>query len=236
MQPPSLADAIARLHAATAVAAPVWLPAALHALLIACLARLFSRLEHIVLLWQSGRLALPPASCKSPHAEAARPASPRREPDRAARPPMRVAAPGRGAAGPDRTDPFIGFPAACRTGTPSPKHPPRKHPSARHASARHASARHASAKRPPGTRPRGMCPCASRPGVGTQARPPHRAIATPPPPRLARAPPPCTVQPVAGLAGPIHDAIVTITQIICPRPRKPHPWRSRRLRRRQPGG
>ena len=36
------------------------LPAALHAFIMACLARVFARLEQIFLLWQSGQLALAP--------------------------------------------------------------------------------------------------------------------------------------------------------------------------------
>ena len=62
IQPPFLAHQVAGLRAAAeADAAPGWLPAALHALIMACLARLFGRLEQIIRLWQEGDLALPPA-------------------------------------------------------------------------------------------------------------------------------------------------------------------------------
>ena len=49
-----------------------WLPDALHALIMACLARLFGRLEQVFLLWQSGNLPLP-ASREMPQ----RPPAPR---------------------------------------------------------------------------------------------------------------------------------------------------------------
>ncbi|MCC6719048.1 MAG: hypothetical protein IT555_14295 [Acetobacteraceae bacterium] len=54
---PPLADQAAALRAAAAVpCAPGWLPAPLHALIMACLLRLFGRLEQLILLWQDGRL------------------------------------------------------------------------------------------------------------------------------------------------------------------------------------
>ena len=46
-----------------------WLPDALHALIMACLARLFGRLEQVFLLWQSGNLPLP-ASSQTPQGAA----------------------------------------------------------------------------------------------------------------------------------------------------------------------
>jgi hypothetical protein len=60
--PSTLADEVARLGAATtSVPAPVWLPDAVHALILACLARLFGRLEEMIRLWQAGLLPPPPA-------------------------------------------------------------------------------------------------------------------------------------------------------------------------------
>jgi hypothetical protein len=60
--PSNLADEVARLGTATtSVPAPVWLPDAVHALIMACLARLFGRLEEMIRLWQAGLLPPPPA-------------------------------------------------------------------------------------------------------------------------------------------------------------------------------
>jgi hypothetical protein len=60
--PSTLADEVARLGTATtSVPAPVWLPDAVHALIMACLARLFGRLEEMIRLWQAGLLPPPPA-------------------------------------------------------------------------------------------------------------------------------------------------------------------------------
>ena len=57
---PSLADRLGSLRAtAGAESACGWVPAALHALIMACLARIFGRLEQVILLWQSGELPLP---------------------------------------------------------------------------------------------------------------------------------------------------------------------------------
>ena len=57
---PSLADRLGSLRAtAGAESACGWVPAALHALIMACLARIFGRLEQVILLWQSGDLPLP---------------------------------------------------------------------------------------------------------------------------------------------------------------------------------
>ncbi len=81
-QPSALSAQIAGLrHAVQATPAAAWLPATLHALIIACLARLFTRLEQMLNLWQSGDLILPQAT---PRAAASReqrrraPAAPRR--------------------------------------------------------------------------------------------------------------------------------------------------------------
>ena len=58
---PSLGDQIARLRQAAQVEEScAWLPASVHALIMACLARIFARLEQFLLLWQSGNLPAPP--------------------------------------------------------------------------------------------------------------------------------------------------------------------------------
>ena len=58
---PSLGDQIARLRgAAQAEESCAWLPDALHALIMACFARIFSRLERFIQLWQAGQLLPPP--------------------------------------------------------------------------------------------------------------------------------------------------------------------------------
>ena len=55
-----LSEELAGLRAACAAQGRhVWMPAALHALIIACLVRIFGRLEHLVQQWQSGQLILP---------------------------------------------------------------------------------------------------------------------------------------------------------------------------------
>jgi hypothetical protein len=59
---PTLAEQAAGMReAAQASRAPRWLPDALHAMLMALLARLFTRLEDMIQLWQSG-LLLPPSA------------------------------------------------------------------------------------------------------------------------------------------------------------------------------
>ena len=59
-QTPSLADQFAGLRAATPSNDGCgWLPASIQALIMACLARLFARLEQIFLLWQSGQFPTP---------------------------------------------------------------------------------------------------------------------------------------------------------------------------------
>ncbi len=66
--PSTLADEVARLGTATtSVPAPVWLPDAVHALIMACLARLFGRLEEMIRLWQAGLLPPPPAPRPANH-------------------------------------------------------------------------------------------------------------------------------------------------------------------------
>lgn len=62
MPPPlsPLANTVASLRVATlARPAHAWVPAAIHALILACLARLFGRLEEMVRLWQAGLLPPP---------------------------------------------------------------------------------------------------------------------------------------------------------------------------------
>ena len=72
INPPSLADQAANLRTALlAEDAPFWLPDALHALIMAALARIFARLEDMIRLWQSGALPPPPAS-RAPSRHSAR--------------------------------------------------------------------------------------------------------------------------------------------------------------------
>ena len=58
----SLSDQLAGLCTTlTAGEAPCWMPDRVHALIIACLARIFARLENVLTLWQAGQLPpLPP--------------------------------------------------------------------------------------------------------------------------------------------------------------------------------
>lgn len=51
-----------------------WIPDAIHALIMAALARLFTRLEQVFLLWQSGNLPLP-ASRDAPQGTSPRPSA-----------------------------------------------------------------------------------------------------------------------------------------------------------------
>ena len=64
-------DRIASLRAAPSGADGRMLPAALHAIIMTCLARIFARLEQIFLLWQAGTLPAPLAR----HAHTTQPAS-----------------------------------------------------------------------------------------------------------------------------------------------------------------
>jgi len=67
-QQPSVADQLAGLRDATAASiAQGWLPHAVQALIVACLVRLFDRLESLFRLWQDG--ILPPLAA-SPRADA----------------------------------------------------------------------------------------------------------------------------------------------------------------------
>ena len=69
---PTLTQELARLRqSAEADDAHGWLPAALHALIMACLARIFGRLEQVFLLWTAGDLPpprpiTPPAAMRAP--------------------------------------------------------------------------------------------------------------------------------------------------------------------------
>ncbi len=59
-QGPSFGAQIARLQGAFLTQEKcAWIPNAIHALIIACLARIFARLEQILLQWQSEQLPLP---------------------------------------------------------------------------------------------------------------------------------------------------------------------------------
>lgn len=90
--PSTLADEVARLGTATtSVPAPVWLPDAVHALIMACLARLFGRLEEMIRLWQAGLLPPPPAP--RPRAAASAQAQPRNPAHTHVRSPRPPAAP-----------------------------------------------------------------------------------------------------------------------------------------------
>ena len=73
---PGLAAQLAQLH--TAIQAQetcFWLPAAVHALIMACLARIFSRLDQMLALWHVGllpppafRATAPPVTARAPQA------------------------------------------------------------------------------------------------------------------------------------------------------------------------
>lgn len=82
--PPVLSDRIACLRSnAQAQEKCVWIPAPVHDLIIACLVRIFGRLEQLILLWQSGTLPPPQPSRAPGHAQHDRPA--RRQRSAAAR-------------------------------------------------------------------------------------------------------------------------------------------------------
>ena len=62
-----LSDQLASLRTTlTAAEAPRWMPDRVHALIIACLARIFARLEHVLTLWQAGQLPAPPHPASTP--------------------------------------------------------------------------------------------------------------------------------------------------------------------------
>ena len=59
IQSPALTTQFASLHTALrAQGTCVWIPASIHTIIMACLARIFGRLEQLLLLWQSGELPL----------------------------------------------------------------------------------------------------------------------------------------------------------------------------------
>ena len=75
---PSLGAQIAGLREAVqAQENHAWIPDAIHALIIACLARIFSRLERMIQLWQDGQLPPLPHPAHRPHTSAPRPRTPR---------------------------------------------------------------------------------------------------------------------------------------------------------------
>jgi len=63
-----------------------WIPDSVHALIIACLARIFARLEQIFLLWQTGQL--PPPQARSTQRPTARRNAARRNVPRQNRAPL----------------------------------------------------------------------------------------------------------------------------------------------------
>ncbi len=76
VHPTPLAQQVAHIRGAILTQEKcVWIPAVVHALIIACLARIFGRLEEMIRLWQSGQLPLPPAP--RPYAPRAACATPR---------------------------------------------------------------------------------------------------------------------------------------------------------------
>ena len=91
-QSPSLGDKIARLRGAAQVEENgTWLPDPLHALIMACLARLFGRLEQILQFWQTGAppahdLGQRPISATSTSAESDEPHEYQQENQRLQRP------------------------------------------------------------------------------------------------------------------------------------------------------
>ena len=87
---PSLGDQIARLHGTVqAQEKCAWIPAAIHTLIMAALARIFGRLEALLRLWQAGTLPAPqprtPSSRDSTKIAPPRPATPARNRHRAAK-------------------------------------------------------------------------------------------------------------------------------------------------------
>jgi len=80
-QPSTLAEGFASLRrAAEAQPAQGWMPSSVHALIMACLVRIFARLEDIIRAWQDGTLTPPPVRAPAaphnaplPHIAPARP-------------------------------------------------------------------------------------------------------------------------------------------------------------------
>ena len=72
--PSPLADKVVHPRLATlATPAHAWVPQAIHALILACLARLFGRLEEMIRLWQAGLLPAPIQRPSTPRTPSARP-------------------------------------------------------------------------------------------------------------------------------------------------------------------
>ena len=63
--PATLAERVGTLRASVqADSASGWLPPSLHALIMSCLARIFGRLEQMLLLWQSDARPLPQSAAR----------------------------------------------------------------------------------------------------------------------------------------------------------------------------
>ena len=124
--PPSLGDRIATLRMqALARENCVYIPDAIHALIIACLARIFARLEDLVRLWQAGALPLAaPRATKRP--KTARRRSPRIRGRRASRP-RRTRAP-EAFARPIDAGRVPPRPLPCRPASPRPHRRPARAP------------------------------------------------------------------------------------------------------------
>ncbi|MCC6718278.1 MAG: hypothetical protein IT555_10365 [Acetobacteraceae bacterium] len=139
--PPTLNQQIAGLRSAiSADQAPAWLPDALHALIIAILARLLGRLEAMIQLWQSGQLPPPPLRAPARHT------TPRRQTRSHAPRPHASESPRRAIAPPGAPMPASRAPAITRAASrtppiptphrgfaaPPPPHPARAPPVSQH--------------------------------------------------------------------------------------------------------
>lgn len=73
-RPAPLADQVTILRrAALAIPAPALVPAAIHALILACLVRLLDRLAEMIRAWQEGQLPPPPRRARTAKTPAPRP-------------------------------------------------------------------------------------------------------------------------------------------------------------------
>ena len=139
--PSSLSDQFARLRDSARAGEEkcARIPASIHALIMACLARIFARLEQFFLLWQSGQL--PP-----PQAHATQHPISRRDSARRSQAPRRVV---------DSADPPVSQPAAQLARSPS-RAPRIRHPRSASASPPGiATPRPRPAHDPPHARPAG---------------------------------------------------------------------------------